>query len=217
MCGEQHVPYDAWARDGGSPPRVRGTAAITFAKATQDGITPACAGNSLATAPRCWAKPDHPRVCGEQRRQLSTMSSAMGSPPRVRGTAIQRRTAWKHPWITPACAGNSPWEAYHRAASRDHPRVCGEQRLNRHRLKRLRGSPPRVRGTVRLLSKTSIIGRITPACAGNRRGWLSTPRAAGDHPRVCGEQAPPLPGPALFLGSPPRVRGTDGGWAASGG
>ena len=174
VCGEQHVPYDAWARDGGSPPRVRGTAAITFAKATQDGITPACAGNSLATAPRCWAKPDHPRVCGEQRRQLSTMSSAMGSPPRVRGTGRDGGIGSGVVGITPACAGNSCVSPPCAACRGDHPRVCGDQSAAGRGCPGRGGSPPRVRGTVGGVDHVGAAAGITPACAGN-----SKPRGGG--------------------------------------
>ena len=51
---------------------------------------------------------------------------------------------------------------------------------------------------------------IIPACAGNTWTEGLRPGDAGDHPRVCGEHAPPLA--CLFdaRGSSPRVRGTHG-------
>ena len=73
---------------------------------------------------------------------------------------------------------------------------------------RCHGSPPRVRGTdaVSLHAKEKI--RITPACAGNSHYSDAVEIDGKDHPRVCGEQLPPLRGKAGRLGSPPRVRGT---------
>ena len=75
----------------------------------------------------------------------------------------------------------------------------------------LRGSPPRVRGTVAFIYLLWYNFRITPACAGN--SLADEPRSENreDHPRVCGEQRLPSPSNPSLIGSPPRVRGTGGG------
>ncbi len=90
--------------------------------------------------------------------------------------------------ITPACAGNSHLGRIHTSWGRDHPRVCGEQPRLVNYAWQQQGSPPRVRGTVKLSQQEAELLRITPACAGNR----ADPDLAGiqisDHPRVCGEQ-----------------------------
>ena len=110
--------------------------------------------------------------------------------------------------ITPACAGNRPLICWRNWAEKDHPRVCGEQSGCAGGAAACVGSPPRVRGTASKTTFANSQARITPACAGNRRGWLSTPRAAGDHPRVCGEQISTGSAQYGAVGSPPRVRGT---------
>ena len=69
--------------------------------------------------------------------------------------------------IIPACAGNSKWEAIGQNGTRDHPRVCGEQLTSSPALLKLRGSSPRVRGTVKTEVNASISSGIIPACAGN--------------------------------------------------
>ena len=70
--------------------------------------------------------------------------------------------------ITPACAGNSsPTKASPRCW-RDHPRVCGEQKLTGLNSFNIAGSPPRVRGTDQQARFWVYDERITPACAGNR-------------------------------------------------
>ncbi len=51
----------------------------------------------------------------------------IGSPPRVRGTAIYHILAGQPYWITPACAGNSAVFFKLLLHIQDHPRVCGEQ------------------------------------------------------------------------------------------
>ena len=85
-CGEQTDHARKWRPDAGSPPRVRGTGLPLPLGACVRGITPARAGNSR---PARAARPewgDHPRACGEQRFITAAMRSAVGSPPRVRGT-----------------------------------------------------------------------------------------------------------------------------------
>ena len=106
VCGEQLKLIDEGAKPQGSPPRVRGTAALLNGKGFFPGITPACAGNSpfpyhLASQPE-----DHPRVCGEQLAHLDPHVGCLGSPPRVRGTGCQTLRCAYADRITPACAGN---------------------------------------------------------------------------------------------------------------
>ena len=93
---------------GGSPPRVRGTAIQDKNRAYQIRITPACAGNRTRTGPWRLLPWDHPRVCGEQPAPPPAAQGPMGSPPRVRGTDIFYIPLYTDRRITPACAGNSP-------------------------------------------------------------------------------------------------------------
>ena len=145
-------------------------------------------GTAFPGASKAYAAEDHPRGCGEQGRNLKTWNGHSGSPPRVRGTVydyLQGRQATR---ITPAGAGNrrsrplvvrTPW---------DHPRGCGEQFIKAIRIRSMRGSPPRVRGTALRPCTYLFCHGITPAGAGNseRRGRLL--HLHQDHPRGCGEQ-----------------------------
>ena len=56
---------------------------------------------------------DHPRVCGEQMVLLGSVEQAVGSPPRVRGTAWADQHYMTLNRITPACAGNRLKKARH--------------------------------------------------------------------------------------------------------
>ena len=107
--------------------------------------------------------------------------------------------------------------------------MCGEQGMKSAWLSPLEGSPPRVRGTAYERVGLLLLGRITPACAGNSMPrWVSHPwrgspprvrgtavgllqrhEGGGDHPRVCGEQNTETGLAGWIWGSPPRVRGTD--------
>ena len=172
----------------GSPPRVRGTVLDFCAERQRERITPACAGNSLQKFERFDPLQDHPRVCGEQVKVSVYERDGGGSPPRVRGTVKEVHHALKTGGITPACAGNSRVHLPKTDACQDHPRVCGEQLPGGHGRMRGIGSPPRVRGTVCVLSVSRQKLRITPACAGNRFLACNRLRTWWDHPRVCGEQ-----------------------------
>ena len=168
MCGEQAVLSVCLPNMVGSPPRVRGTGYPPFPRYSWQGITPACAGNSLDKGAGLQVVEDHPRVCGEQRFPYAAMGQEQGSPPRVRGTALHRRYNSRHQGITPACAGNSQRPCLPAAGRRDHPRVCGEQTICTSQMMARSGSPPRVRGTAYAYPPWSGYTGITPACAGNR-------------------------------------------------
>ena len=66
-------------------------------------------------------------MCGEQFDQRLQPLHAIGSPPRVRGTGLNRGILQFVDRITPACAGNSFVQGDAILKSWDHPRVCGEQ------------------------------------------------------------------------------------------
>ena len=126
----------------------------------------------------------------------------------MRGTAILYQFHRLFQGITPACAGNSKIKLHWWTFLEDHPRVCGEQSPSGCKLCTFLGSPPRVRGTVATFTTVSTVLRITPACAGNRKGRQHLHSPESDHPRVCGEQVLIPEFILKLIGSPPRVRGT---------
>ena len=72
--------------------------------------------------------------------------------------------------ITPACAGKSLSAEIQGLEAEDHPRVCGEKKINGSTGTIEEGSPPRVRGKVSLPCVSRVATRITPACAGKSTG-----------------------------------------------
>ena len=157
----------------GSPPRVRGTVASAGSESSNLRITPACAGNRPSSSTATTIPWDHPRVCGEQGGFPTPVGLKLGSPPRVRGTVSPPAIFLNFFRITPACAGNSSDYFGITCRKRDHPRVCGEQIKRWYKSAKIKGSPPRVRGTGASRKWGLIIHRITPACAGNRQKEMS--------------------------------------------
>ena len=91
------------------------------------GITPAYAGKSKNLPALVCGNGDHPRVCGEKRKDFETANRKKGSPPRMRGKGCMFCCSPAKVGITPAYAGKSLLCMDFCPAYRDHPRVCGEK------------------------------------------------------------------------------------------
>ena len=109
--------------------------------------------------------------------------------------------------ITPACAGKRRRTFAPNVCQGDHPRVCGEKSKLFPVDDAVKGSPPRVRGKVKVGLFVGHSVRITPACAGKRQTGLTLMLWSGDHPCVCGEKALKSWLMSGDVGSPPRMRG----------
>ena len=127
VCGEKWQGVVNIFGGLGSPPRVRGEAFVRYFGSQTAGITPACAGRRRAPSGRRRTPWDHPRVCGEKWTFRKPTWWRQGSPPRVRGEVLHFLDQTVRKGITPACAGRSGPSTWWPAATRDHPRVCGEK------------------------------------------------------------------------------------------
>ena len=85
VCGENLSHRARQVRSKGSPPRVRGKLCAKYTCTHMYRITPACAGKTAASGEYLDIVEDHPRVCGENGKKLSSNRYYKGSPPRVRG------------------------------------------------------------------------------------------------------------------------------------
>ena len=186
---------------------MRGKALLHCTVQTWRGITPAYAGKSYSLALFLGLHRDHPRVCGEKVLKDIKKAAAVGSPPRMRGKALEVSTWLVLPRITPAYAGKSGASVGRLAVVRDHPRVCGEKFFVKPRKRSSVGSPPRMRGKASVLFGWCRNPRITPAYAGKRSSDTAGTDGPRDHPRVCGEKLVDVGQTLGLTGSPPRMRG----------
>ena len=129
-------------------------------------ITPACAGKTHAGNRMRPSHKDHPRMCGENAAVLLVGAGIAGSPPHVRGKQKPPRYEEAVCRITPACAGKTSCDPIQFGPGWDHPRMCGENTVQRSSGRELAGSPPHVRGKRVMWGPDEIMVRITPACAG---------------------------------------------------
>ena len=151
-------------------------------------ITPAGAGKRLTTLNSSDIMRDHPRRCGEKIKLGAACGKATGSPPQVRGKAESEVFLACSPGITPAGAGKSFLTLGLSRRKKDHPRRCGEKRLDFPAYKLRNGSPPQVRGKVQRRNAARRRVRITPAGAGKSSGYAFCNVRYRDHPRRCGEK-----------------------------
>ena len=155
LCGEKVPEMLQFSSVAGSPPPMRGKDTPKSVTTVPDGITPAYAGKRTVSGVPALAAGDHPRLCGEKRL-----------------AAIQTDGSLR---ITPAYAGKSKSRRWEEFVKRDHPRLCGEKTANLGKECYALGSPPPMRGKVRLLYHRGESFRITPAYAGKR---MDVPEAA---------------------------------------
>ena len=81
----------------------------------------------------------------------------MGSLPRVREKHLTQYGNVNRVRITPACAGKIGYNQSPNGKSRDHPRVCGKNVVQNTSLKKIWGSPPRVREKLFYVNKADTI------------------------------------------------------------
>ena len=127
VCGEKTLAGLLHITAEGSPPRMRGKVQLQPGQPAALGITPAYAGKSKNLPALVCGNGDHPRVCGEKRKDFETANRKKGSPPRMRGKVQSHRVDAVFVGITPAYAGKSPSFCSSGFSVWDHPRVCGEK------------------------------------------------------------------------------------------
>ena len=207
-CGEHLFLMRFSALYLGSSPRLRGTPAADREPHLQAGIIPALAGNTKRIHGAGIHGRDHPRACGEHVMGAAAGLHKVGSSPRLRGTHTTHEMNESVRGIIPALAGNTRYCLPPYAVWGDHPRACGEHSSPTMIIRTVSGSSPRLRGTlIELIVIWHVFG-IIPALAGNTYGNIMRTFCIWDHPRACGEHLFLMRFSALYLGSSPRLRGT---------
>ena len=130
---------------------------------------------------------EHPRVCGENGSMKPLPHRKAGTSPRMRGKR------WRHHCVVfrwrniPAYAGKTECGKTLLNQAGEHPRVCGENRIQRKCQSSVPGTSPRMRGKHSLIE--GVVGHVRniPAYAGKTSPAELHTSLRGEHPRVCGE------------------------------
>ena len=169
VCGEHSTLAGTGSPLTGSSPRMRGTPCRRRRFRKGRGIIPAYAGNTSRKPEAKEFQRDHPRVCGEHRRNYIQRLESQGSSPRMRGTPDRVEQDRRRHGIIPAYAGNTSTALKANCPDRDHPRVCGEHVPTYLSHTCGRGSSPRMRGTLLVCAVPYRRHGIIPAYAGNTK------------------------------------------------
>ena len=207
MRGEDSTFSKRWSAIGGSPPHARGRRRHTGRPCLPGGITPACAGKTLAWTDIDRTLKDHPRMRGEDAAWKDGFPSSPGSPPHARGRLGSVRHGRNRHGITPACAGKTWKAALFLSSTGDHPRMRGEDVVYARAYLSVAGSPPHARGRLVDSAGEETPYGITPACAGKTQIVIFALQVKKDHPRMRGEDKEHLVSVSCAPGSPPHARG----------
>ena len=169
LCGEKRLRRFFVIVSQGSPPPMRGKGPYIYSHNARIRITPAYAGKRKACQEVSRQDEDHPRLCGEKFIFSFIVCLILGSPPPMRGKVIDTLSGKFVIRITPAYAGKSRRRYLPPSLSWDHPRLCGEKLSHRRVYFPRLGSPPPMRGKVRMHEGKLAMDRITPAYAGKSR------------------------------------------------
>ena len=207
-CGA-HAEVDAELVAGwGSSPRMRGSRLCRLFDADEAGIIPAHAGLTAERPVHSHDHRDHPRACGAHDAPGGRAHDAQGSSPRMRGSPGLRLDACADDGIIPAHAGLTDADTYNAMLAEDHPRACGAHALWHSMHRSMRGSSPRMRGSLEHTAKAKGRLGIIPAHAGLTRYGQKQNDTIGDHPRACGAHNASCIVVIEKLGSSPRMRGS---------
>ena len=189
---------------------------------------PAYAGKTREYCSGYPAKPEHPRVCGENCASRRFACSNAGTSPRMRGKLcftpfrlLKRRNIPAYAGKTPrrprrpsarrrnipAYAGKTEWHPRGFGLRAEHPRVCGENHFSQTSCPYQLGTSPRMRGKHHRMVWTVDDLRNIPAYAGKTRRGINSSVVCEEHPRVCGENLRDWGTATDSPGTSPRMRG----------
>ena len=207
MRGEHYRSRRFCEINQGSSPHARGTRASESGAGDEDGIIPACAGNTFPVARICLHLRDHPRMRGEHLQPDLVEIAEAGSSPHARGTPCRCLVWHPSPGIIPACAGNTKTLMYAFARLRDHPRMRGEHPLETFADRMKLGSSPHARGTLAQFSLLCIVSRDHPRMRGEHLSHENYLRSrGGSSPHARGTLTPETPD-GLITGIIPACAG----------
>ena len=129
LCGEKLTARSIISSTRGSPPPMRGKVFVGCQIFFLSRITPAYAGKRKFRRLFLDEFRDHPRLCGEKSSMVHRPCKKTGSPPPMRGKVKKEIKKIQEQRITPAYAGKSFRRLSDLFSVQDHPRLCGEKKV----------------------------------------------------------------------------------------
>ena len=133
-CGENSRSPLRADDSAGSSPRMRGKLKVCSRAFSWPGLIPAHAGKTFLPTTHFRGQGAHPRACGENFAGSITDVSLEGSSPRMRGKLCARRRSYALHRLIPAHAGKTRGDRSREDTGSAHPRACGENQQEKHKL-----------------------------------------------------------------------------------
>ena len=187
MGGENESATRAGFPSFGSSPRGRGKRRLSSLSRASTRLIPAWAGKTKKPCVPGRSRAAHPRVGGENILSRIDVSYRSGSSPRGRGKPFAPTFARAFTRLIPAWAGKTTFLYLSLPSLPAHPRVGGENFLNRATLFYGFGSSPRGRGKHSQGCHATPRFRLIPAWAGKTPKPDVSSKFSSAHPRVGGE------------------------------
>ena len=213
--GENACRMSTFRSEGGSSPRGRGKRQVEPDRCAWRRLIPAWAGKTRLHRPTGRSCRAHPRVGGENYKQIDMDEARAGSSPRGRGKPSARTRSPAQRRLIPAWAGKTSSLQGVPARATAHPRVGGENWVARRATCPSLGSSPRGRGKPEGPRRPHARGGLIPAWAGKTHPPRDYPQRSQAHPRVGGENRVISRRVFARRGSSPRGRGKQAIWLAS--
>ena len=172
-----------------------------------DGLIPAHAGKTAATARAAPSSEAHPRSRGENSSFSTRNVSHGGSSPLTRGKQTRRNFLDCRVGLIPAHAGKTTPSEWPPPSAWAHPRSRGENSAFNELAPVLGGSSPLTRGKQGRCGVGVISAGLIPAHAGKTSTKVKTATIETAHPRSRGENPIGVALGALAGGSSPLTRG----------
>ncbi len=169
---------------------------------------PACAGNTLHSAPASGSAPVYPRSRGKHIQAQTAESCMAGLSPLARGTRSQLSYWVASLRFIPARAGNTFRSTGKKLAIAVYPRSRGEHCVRWQQPPSYRGLSPLAWGTLFIFEYERPTSRFIPARAGNTTLSAHMIALAAVYPRSRGEHSPSAPNGRSSTSLSPLARGT---------
>ena len=149
-CGEHVLYLSPLMICSGSSPRMWGTHLPGLLKCRPIRFIPTHVGNTPLLRPRRIRRPVHPHACGEHSSTIRKHATRIGSSPRMWGTLQAVQTGLSGVRFIPTHVGNTMRGRVRAGLASVHPHACGEHRTEYMKMRRSRGSSPRMWGTPKM-------------------------------------------------------------------
>ena len=183
---------------------------MLFDVAPQPGNIPAYAGRTQERSLNAPYRQKHPRIRGENHRDLRRGRFFLETSPHTRGEPSAAVSVLDRPGNIPAYAGRTIYGEDVNLDAEKHPRIRGENHLARLQVRNHAETSPHTRGERCCCATQPDSPGNIPAYAGRTDAKAEKTAQLEKHPRIRGENVEALFGSASILETSPHTRGEPG-------